>query len=136
MPTAAETIDRIDLFASLDDRARKRLADDLRERRFEPGSEVSTEERGGVGFFLVGDGTLSVSVKGEPAGTLGPGDYFGEMALLTNGSRGARIVADGEVQCWVLSQWNFKPFVHEHPDVAWQLLQRLAERVRSYQTAS
>ncbi len=135
MATAAETIARAPLLESLDDRARRQLADDLRERHFAAGSDMSTEDAGGIGFFLIAEGTASVKVKGVPKGTLSPGQHYGEMALLTGGTRGATIVADTDVQCWVLSQWHFKPLITDHPEVAWKLLQELARRVRDYQAA-
>jgi CRP-like cAMP-binding protein len=136
MPTALETIDRSALFESLDAKTRKQLAADMSERRFAAGEEMSTEDRGGVGFFLIAEGTASVSVKGTPKGQLLPGMHYGEMALLTGGTRGATILADTEVQCWVLSQWHFKPLVQNNPEIAWKLLQELAQRVRAYQAAA
>lgn len=135
MPTALETLDRSALFESLDAKARKRLAADMTERRFAAGEEMSTEDHGGIGFFLIADGTASVTVKGTPKGQLLPGMHYGEMALLTGGTRGATITADTDVQCWVLSQWHFRPVVLDNPEVAWKLLQELAHRVRSYQAA-
>lgn len=135
MASAEETVARAPLLASLSGRERRRLAGDLRERRFAAGEEMATEDRGGIGFFLIGEGTASVSVRGVPKGALSPGDHYGEMALLTGGTRGATIVADGDVQCWVLSQWHFKPLVMGHPEVAWRLLEELALRVREYQAA-
>jgi CRP-like cAMP-binding protein len=135
MPTALETLERAPLFASLDKKARKQVAADMVERRFAAGEEMSTEQHGGVGFFLIAEGTAVVSVGGSERGRLGPGMHYGEMALLTGGTRGATITAESDVQCWVLSAWHFKPLVLEHPQVAWTLMQELAERVRSYQAS-
>jgi CRP-like cAMP-binding protein len=137
MPTAAETVDRCALFTSLSPKARTRLAADLRERRYAAGEAMTSEDQGGVGFFLLGEGTAEVRVgDGAPAGTLGPGDTFGEMALITGERRSAGITAQTDVQCWVLSQWHFKPLVMENPELAWSLLEILALRVRDTQTRS
>ena len=134
MPTAAETVDRCALFTSLSAKARARLAQELRERRYSAGDAMTSEDQGGVGFFLIGEGTAEVSVgDGEAAGTLGPGDVFGEMALITGETRSARITAQTDMQCWVLSQWHFKPLVLENPPLAWALLEILAHRVRETQ---
>ena len=134
MSTALEAIDRCALFASLSVKERKKLADDLRERRYSAGDEMTSEDQGGVGFFIIGEGTADVSVGGDThAKRLGPGDAFGEMALITGLHRSARITAESDVQCWVLSQWHFKPLVLEHPQLAWALLETLALRVRETQ---
>ena len=55
----------------------------MRERRFAAGDTVTQEGAGGAGFFVVESGDADVSVDGTPRGTIGPGDYFGEIALLT-----------------------------------------------------
>ncbi len=88
---------------------------------------MTSEDQGGVAFFLVGEGSATVSVGGRgEVQRLGPGDFFGEMALITGETRSAAIVADTEVQCWALSQWHFKPLVLEHTEIAWALLEVLA----------
>ena len=136
MPSASETVDLCPLFASLGAKDRARVAADLRERRYTAGDAMTSEDHGGVAFFLIGEGEATVSVAGRGAvKRLGPGDYFGEMALITGRTRSAAIAADTEVQCWVLSQWHFKPIVLEHPEIAWALLEVLARRVAETQVA-
>ncbi len=137
MPSASETVDRCSLFASLPAKERAKIADDLRERRYAAGDAMTSEDQGGVAFFLVGEGTATVSIGGLAGSSqIGPGDYFGETALITGQTRSAGIVADTDVQCWALSQWHFKPLVMENPEVAWALLEVLAHRVRSTQVAA
>ena len=134
MSTALEALDRCALFASLSPKERKKVADDLRERRYAAGDAMTSEDQGGVGFFVIGEGNADVSIgEAENAKTLGPGDAFGEMALITGMHRSARITAKTDVQCWVLSQWHFKPLVLEYPQLAWSLLEVLAHRVRETQ---
>lgn len=135
MPTSAEeTIARTPLLKSLSDRDRKSLAQSLHERRFDAGHHISSVDSGGIGFFLVAEGTATVLVGGEPRATLGPGDHFGEMALITGKARSAEIVADTEVLTYVLTSWHFKPLVMDNPEIAWALLEQLANRVRENQT--
>jgi CRP-like cAMP-binding protein len=131
--SAAETVDQVQLFSSLGKRERRKLADGLKERRYSPGDALSSEHDGGIGFFLVADGSATVSVNGNPRRTLGPGDYFGEMALITGEPRSAAITADTDMVAYVLSQWNFKPLVLDNPEVAWELLKVLAHRLRATQ---
>jgi CRP-like cAMP-binding protein len=85
----------------------------------------------GVGFFMILEGTATVSAHGEERATLGPGSIFGELALIDRVSdRTATVVAATELRCACMTAWEFRPFVLEHPEVAWHLLETLAERVR------
>lgn len=136
MPDALETLNRCELFASLTAKARATAAAEMRERRFAAGETMSSEDRGGVGFFVIAEGTAEVTVAATGVTRmLGPGDCFGEMALITGQARSAGIVAATDVQCWVLSQWHFKPLVMDNPGLAWALLEVLARRVRETQLA-
>jgi len=131
MPTAAvETLKTVSLFEGLDDKQLARVANQMKERTFPEGSAVTSEGETGAGFFVIAEGTASVSVDDELRATLGPGDYFGEIALIDEGVRSATIVAATDLRCYGLAPWEFRPFVEEHPQVAWALLQTLAKRVR------
>jgi CRP-like cAMP-binding protein len=72
-------------------------------------------------------------VGGDVRTTLGPGDYFGEIALIDEGTRSASITAATDVTAYGLTSWEFKPFVEDHPQVAWTLLRTMAERLRAAQ---
>jgi CRP/FNR family transcriptional regulator, cyclic AMP receptor protein len=56
------------------------------------------------------------------------------MALIDGDDRAASVVADGDLRCAAMTMWNFRPFLKEHPDVAWALLTALVNRVRQGQT--
>lgn len=129
MPSALETIAACSLFEGLPAKDRQRLAQDLHERRFAAGEAITSQDTGGIAFFLLAEGTVAVTVGGVERGTLNPGDSFGEIGLLTGAKRSATIVAATDVQCWTLSQWLFKPLLAEHPDIALRLLEKLAHRV-------
>jgi CRP-like cAMP-binding protein len=131
-----EALRKVPLFEDLDDRELERLARQMKERRFAPGETVTTEGSGGAGFFVIGEGTATVSVGGDEKSKLRPGDYFGEVALIDEGTRSASITADTDLVCYGLTPWEFRPFVHEHPDVAWKLLVTLARRSRGVSAKS
>ena len=94
------------------------------------GHEIVLRGDGGVGFMIITDGTVSVATVQGKTRKLGPGDSFGEMALLDQEGRSATITADSDVTMATIPEWNFKPFLKEHPEVAYRLLQTLSRRVR------
>jgi CRP/FNR family cyclic AMP-dependent transcriptional regulator len=94
------------------------------------GHEIVVRGDNGVGFMVILDGTVTVSTIQGKSRKLGPGDSFGEMALLDQEGRSATIKADTNVSLATIPEWNFKPFIKEHPEVAYRLLQVLSQRVR------
>ena len=94
------------------------------------GHEIVVRGEGGVGFMIITEGTVSVKTVTGKTRKLGPGDSFGEMALLDHEGRSATITADTDVTMASIPEWNFKPFLREHPEVAYRLLQTMSRRVR------
>ncbi len=136
MSAPVETLRNAPLVAELDERELEQLARQMHERRFPEGADVTSEGAGGAGFFVIADGNADVSVGGEQRASLGPGDFFGEIALIDTGVRSASITATTDLLCYGLTPWEFRPFVEEHPKVAWALLQTLAARLREAQSHS
>jgi CRP-like cAMP-binding protein len=135
MSAPVEALQNVQLFSTLEEEDMEELARQLHERRFPEGAEVTTEGSTGAGFFVIAAGNAEVLVGGEHRATLGPGDYFGEVALIDDGVRSASIVAATDLLCYGLTPWEFRPFVEEHPKVAWALLQALARRIREAQAS-
>lgn len=130
MAIAPQDLAASPLLTSLDGKALKRLAAVLRERVYEPGAAVVTQGEGGVGFFLVLDGDAEVTIDGTTRARLGAGDWFGEVALLDDAQRrSAGVTATTRLRCVAMTAWEFKPFILEHPEIAWELLRSLARRV-------
>jgi CRP/FNR family cyclic AMP-dependent transcriptional regulator len=125
-----ESLKRVPIFAGVRDKELGRLVKAMRDSRFNEGEVITTEGRSGVGFFLIEDGNATVSLRGEIVRTLGPGDHFGEIALIDEGPRSATVTASTDLRCRGLAAWEFKSFVQEHPEVAWPLLETLASRLR------
>jgi CRP/FNR family cyclic AMP-dependent transcriptional regulator len=72
-----------------------------------------------------------VDVHGEQRAQLGPGDYFGEIALIDDQARRtASIIAETDLTCYGLTSWDFRPLVETNAEIAWKLLQVMAKRVR------
>ena len=125
-----ELIKRVPLFSDLDKRELESLARTFKERQVSAGETVVSEDSGAAGFFVVEDGTAKVSVHGEERGTVGPGDYFGEIALIDEGARTATVTADTDMRLYGLTFWEFRPLVEQNASIAWKLLQALARRLR------
>jgi CRP-like cAMP-binding protein len=130
MTTAQEVLAKVPLFSMLSKKELDRLAKDAHQRTFPAGTVLTDEEESGVTFGVIMAGRASVSVHGRPARTLGPADYFGEMALIDHSVRSATITADTELTCLMFTAWVFRPFAMEHPETAWALLELMVKRVR------
>jgi CRP-like cAMP-binding protein len=126
---ATELLQRVPLFAGLDPRELETIARTVHERTFKEGDAVTSEGEGGVGFFVIRDGHAKVDVGGSEVGTLGPGDHFGEIALITEGPRTATVTATSELKCYGLTPWEFRPLVQTNASIAWKILQALAKQV-------
>lgn len=121
----------IPLFAEADDKFLDRLAAEFIERTYPPGEAITEEGEAGRTFVVIERGEATVTVHGQEVGKLGPGQAFGEMALIDKSARSATITADSEVHGYQLPVWSFRPLVESHPEMAWALLEALAERVRT-----
>jgi CRP/FNR family cyclic AMP-dependent transcriptional regulator len=130
MSAPVELLKQVPLFQSLSADQVEKLARSFRDRTFASGSEVTTEGKSGVGFFVIESGSATVSVGGDERRTLGAGDYFGELALIDDSPRSATIVADSDLKCWGLTSWEFRPLVEQNAAIAWSMLQTLAQRLR------
>jgi CRP/FNR family transcriptional regulator, cyclic AMP receptor protein len=130
MAEAEERLAQVPLFSGIKPKELKKLGKRMTERTFSEGEEIMREGKSGLGFFVIEDGNATVSVGGKIVRTLGPGEHFGEVALIDSGPRSATVVASTDLRCRGMSVWEFKPFVEEHPEVAWALLETLVSRLR------
>ena len=121
------------LFSDLDEKDLESLADEFNERRFSAGDRIALEGEGGLMFFVVDSGEAAVEVHGDEVGKLGPGDAFGEVALIDGGERSATVVAETRVHCFGLAPWVFRPLVEENPELGWKMLEGLAKLLREAQ---
>ena len=130
-PAPADALRNVPLFFGIEGKELTRIANQMKERVFREGSTVVAEGETGAGFFVIAEGNATVSIGGDVRATLGPGDHFGEIALIDDGVRSASITAATDLRCYGLTPWEFRPFIEEHPQVAWVLLRTLAKRIRS-----
>ncbi|HVC88134.1 MAG TPA: cyclic nucleotide-binding domain-containing protein [Gaiellaceae bacterium] len=131
MSAAADTLKKVPLFAGLDDKELARIADRMVERRYKTGDKLTEQGASGIGFFVIEDGTADVTVDGEPKGSVGPGDYFGEVALLSGSARTrtATLIATTDMLTYGMTAWDFKPLVEGNSELASKLLAVMAARL-------
>jgi len=124
-----EFLRSVHLFSDVSDKDLQTIAVSMRRRTFAPGERIVAEGEGGVGFFFVETGSASVTQDGERRATLGPGDHFGEIALLAGADRTATVSAETDLVCWGMPAWNFRPMVREQPTVTVKLLEGMARQL-------
>jgi CRP-like cAMP-binding protein len=128
---AADLLERVPIFSDLDRRERERIAASMKQRTFQAGDQITTEGQSGVGFFVIEDGEARVTIGGQERRRLGPGDYFGEVALLNETARTATVTAETDLRCYGLTAWEFRPLVETHGSIAWKLLQAMSKTYQS-----
>jgi CRP/FNR family cyclic AMP-dependent transcriptional regulator len=130
---SVDLLHRVPLFAELKPKELEKLTSSFKERTFAEGEDVASEGEtsGGGRFFVIESGEAIVSVHGEERGRLGPGDYFGDVAMIDRGERTATIHAASDLKCYSLTFWDFRPLVESDARIAWPLLQVMAKRLRA-----
>ena len=120
----------VKLFDGMPEGDLKKITQQMREVRHAKGAQITVLGREGVGFLVILEGEAEVTTPDGRSRILGTGDHFGEMALLDQGGRSATIVATSDLVLAAIPEWSFKPFLMEHPEVAYRMLQTLSRRVR------
>jgi glutaminase len=129
-PAAGESLEHVALFADLGPSDRDAVAGLCTERVFGAGETVTKEGSDAAAFYIIDSGTATVTVHGAFRRTLGPGQYFGEIALIDQGTRSATVTADTELVCRGITLWDFRPLVQSNPSLAWTLLRTVARMLR------
>jgi CRP-like cAMP-binding protein len=129
VPAPAEDLRSIPLFAKLEPEALAQLSEAANEVEVPAGQALTQPGTAGTGMFFVVEGTVEVEAR-EVWRELGPGEFFGELALLTEGgTRTARVRAKTDVRCIAFDRAGFENLVREHPDIAATLLETALTRL-------
>jgi CRP-like cAMP-binding protein len=100
------------------------------EHTYEAGQIIVTQGTPGQAFYLVLSGRVEIVRDNNSLGAFGAGDFFGEMSLLDQAPRSATIRAIEKTVCLMLSSWDFKALLEQHPSIAIKLLEVLSRRLR------
>ena len=124
-----ERVASIPLLAVLDKRARKQVLQTAREAHFAAGQTVVREGDPATLLYLIVSGHASVEQGGRKVGSMGPGEFFGELALIEQHGRTATVVAEDELDCLLVSAWEFRASLEEHPRMAIPMLDAIIARL-------
>jgi small-conductance mechanosensitive channel len=132
-PSVKALLKKLDIFAGLGDAQLDELSGSIVERRFEVGQCVVRQGNEGNSLFIVAEGVLRVKIKNDEGresivGKIEPGQYFGEMTLLTGQPRSATVEADTDVIVYKITREVMEPILRENPRVVAGISDVLAER--------
>jgi CRP-like cAMP-binding protein len=127
--TSAEQLASVPLFKGLDDDQLSELASWVDVRVASEGIRLCGEGAPGYTFFVLADGTASVTADGEAVATLRPGDFFGEIAILGHGRRTATVTTTSPVTLLVMFGAEFRRLEAAHPDIASSIRSAMEERL-------
>jgi CRP/FNR family cyclic AMP-dependent transcriptional regulator len=127
--TTDERLAQVPLFAGLSKKDLKKISSLATRLDLPAGKELTHQGAVGNEFLVVLDGTVDVKVDDEVVASRGPGDYFGEIALLDDRPRTATVVAKTPVSIEVIGRREFKALIEDQPEIAQQLLATMAQRL-------
>jgi CRP-like cAMP-binding protein len=122
----------IPLLAGLPPKDRERIVSHLKHRTYAPGDTVVREGEQALNLFIVISGRARVEREGVGAvSTVGPGDFFGEIALIERHGRTATVVAEEPLSCYLVPAWEFRSLLNEYPQMALPMLLAFIARMHA-----
>ena len=119
----------VPLFADLDRKELEQVVESMYERHFFAGDILVKQGAGDAGLFLIDYGEADVTIGDEHVNTIGSGDYFGEIALLTGSERTATIVAKIDMLCYTMRPLDFRRLIESNKTIAWKVLTTMTEKL-------
>lgn len=124
-------LSKVPLFSGCSQKDLQTIARVVKDIDHDEGTVIAREGEPGIGLFVIADGTAEVTIGGARKAKLGPGEFFGEIALLDGGPRTATVTATSDVKLLGLTEWVFRGLMQEHPAIAVKTLQAMAGRLRN-----
>jgi CRP-like cAMP-binding protein len=126
-----EYLKRTSLFAGFSDRQIADVLATAKQRQFAAGEQIIHRGvEGGRGFYMIVEGRTEVRAGDTVLAHFGPGDYFGEMALLLpDTARTADVVAVEDTTCLVITEWDLRALLSAHPEIGLAIMGELARRL-------
>lgn len=127
---ASAALRGVPLLSGLSNKQLKILAGQAKEVSFAAGKLLCKEGDTGAGLHIILEGETKVEVRGRTRRRMGPGTFFGEIALLDGGPRSATVIAETDGRLLSIPFWNFKSVIKEYPAIALKMLEEVAGRLR------
>ena len=124
-----ELIRKVPLFSRCSRAELKEIAKLADEIDLRQGKEMTREGAPGREFFVLLEGTADVRKKGRKINTLGAGDFFGEISLVSRQPRTATVTATSPVRALVVTDYSFRHLLDESPQIKTKVMEALAERL-------
>jgi CRP/FNR family cyclic AMP-dependent transcriptional regulator len=124
-----DLIRKVPLFARCSRAELKEIAMLADEIDLKEGKEMTREGAPGREFFVLLEGTADVKKNSRRVNTLGPGDFFGEIALVSREPRTATVVATSPVRALVITEWSFRQLLDDAPRVRTKVMEAMAQRL-------
>lgn len=131
-----DMLKNVPIFSELGRRDLERLSKLMVPRAVKSGEIIIKEGDQAAGFFVISAGKVEVvrgvdSAEAQVLNTLGPGDFFGEMALFEGFPRNATVRALEDTECLAMTRWDFMAEMKNHPEIAVSMLPVLVRRLRT-----
>lgn len=123
-------LDGVPILAGLSKRHRARVAELATQQRFPAHTEIVRTGEPGTSFFVILDGNAVVRRAGRRAAKLGPGDFFGEMAVIDGAERTATVIAETDIEVMVIGRKDLLRLLEAEPKMAIAILQSVTARLR------
>lgn len=127
-----EYLRKVPIFKGLPSKELEFIARSVKERVYEPAAVIVKQGDPGIGFFMIMEGRVDVGHDGHKIREMGPGEFFGEMALMEERIRTATVTAKERTRCLQLVRWDFRALLKENPELAVRMLEVVVRRIREH----
>ena len=127
--TLVEALTHIELFSELTNRELKKVASFMTPITVKPGRDLTVQGKPGREFMIIADGTATVRRDGRVIASLGPGDFFGELAVIAGVPRTATVTADTQMTVEALNRREFSSLLDGSPKLAKKILVGAVKRL-------
>jgi len=136
IPSAfAQLLASIPLFSGVPKKGLRALVEATDEVEVPPGKVIVREGSFDRDLFVIVSGSVRITRSGRKLASMGPGDFFGEMALMGRGPRTATVTAESDTRLLVLGSRRFRVVVDHEPSIAHSIMEKMAERLRDQERA-
>ena len=134
-----EMLKNVPIFSELGRRDLERLSKLMVSRPVKSGEVIIKEGDQAAGFFVISSGSVEVvqdadGTNPERLAQLGPGEFFGEMALFEGFPRSATVRATEDTECLAMTRWDFTAEMKNHPEIAVSMVPVLVRRLREVES--